>query len=65
MRYQTGAQYSAVECIRAKVAVRTVVTPAPQPEPASHLKSASCDVSFLRSDSRCRRYAGEQQEGGK
>ena len=32
------------------------VSPAPQPEPASRLKSATSDFSFLRSDSRCRRY---------
>jgi len=48
LRHQTGAQYSAVECTR-------VVAPAPQPEPASHLKSATRDISFLRSDSMCRR----------
>ena len=48
--------YSAVECFRARVAIRRVVAPAPQPEPASHLRSATHDVSFLRSDSRCRRY---------
>ena len=36
--------------------VRNVVAPAPQPEPASRLRSATRDVSFLRSDSRCRRY---------
>ena len=37
-----------------KVTVRTVVAPAPQPEPVSRLKSAMHDVNFLRSDSRCR-----------
>jgi len=42
-----GAQYSAVECTRARVAVHNIVAPAPQPEPASRLKSATCDVSFL------------------
>ena len=50
--HQTGAQYSAVECTRARVAVRRVVAPTPQPEPASRLKDATRDVSFLRSDSR-------------
>ena len=49
-------QYSAVEWTRAKVAVLTVVTPAPQPEPTSLLKSATHDVNFLRSDSRYRRH---------
>jgi len=57
--HQTGAQYSAVECTRAKVAVGNVVAPAPQPEPASCLKSATRDVSFLRSDSRCHRYVSD------
>ena len=42
-----------------KVAVRNVVTPASQPEPASRLKSAMHDVNFLRSDSRCRRYVSD------
>ena len=36
------------------MAVRNVVAPAPQPEPASRLRSATRDVSFLQSDSRCR-----------
>ena len=53
LRHQTGAQYSAVNWTRAKVAVGNVVGPAPQPEPASHLQSATRDVSFLRSNSRC------------
>ena len=47
---------SAVEWTRARVAIRNVVAPAPQPEPASRLRSATRDVSFLRSDSKCRRY---------
>ena len=50
LRHQTGAQYSAVEWTRARVAVRNVVAPAPQPEPASRLRSATRYVSFLRSD---------------
>jgi len=41
------------------VAIRRVVAPAPQPEPASRLMSATRDVSFLRSDSRCRRYLSD------
>jgi len=56
LRHQTGAQYSAVECTRIRMAVRRVVAPALQPEPGSHLRSATRDVSFLRSNSRCRRY---------
>jgi len=59
LRHQTGAQYSAVEWTKAMVAVRNVVAPAPQPEPASRLRSATRDVSFLRSDSRCRRYVSD------
>jgi len=31
----------------AKVAVHNVVAPAPHSEPAGHLRSATCDVSFL------------------
>jgi len=41
------------------VAIRRVVAPAPQPEPASRLRSSTRDVSFLRSDSRCRRYVSD------
>ena len=48
LRHQTRAQYSAVECTRARVAVRSVVAPAPQLEPASRLTSATRDVSFFQ-----------------
>ena len=41
------------------MAMRNVVAPAPQPEPPSRLKSATHDVNFLRSDSRCRRYVSD------
>jgi len=58
-RHQTGAQYSAVEWTKTRVAVRRVVAPAPQPEPASRLRSATRYVSFLRSDSRCRPYVSD------
>jgi len=57
--HQTGAQYSATECTRARVAIRRVFAVAPQPEPASHLRSATRDVNFLRSDSRCRQYVSD------
>jgi len=40
----TGVQYSAVEWIRARVAIRKVVASAPQPEPAS--RSATRDLNF-------------------
>jgi len=74
LRHQTGAQYSAVECTRARVVVRRVVAEAPQPEPARRLRNATRDVSFLRSDvsflanvsflrsaflRRCRRYVSD------
>jgi len=59
LRHQTGEQYSTVECTMVRVAVYRVVGSAPQPEPASHLRSATRDVSFLRSDSRCRRYVSD------
>ena len=59
LRNQTGGQYSAVEWYRAKETIRSVVAPELQPETASHLKSATCDVSFLRSASRWRRYASD------
>ena len=55
----TGAQFSAVEWTRARVAVHNVVAPAPQPEPESRLTSSTRDVSFLRSDSRCGRYVSD------
>ena len=48
-----------VKCARARVAIRNVVAPASQPEPASRLRNSTPDVSFLRSDSRCRRYASD------
>ena len=41
------------------MAVRNVVAPAPQPEPASRLMCATRDVSFFRIDSRCRRYVSD------
>ena len=56
LQHQTGVQNSAVECTRARVAVCRVVAPAPQLAPESCLRSATRDVSFLRSDSKCRRY---------
>jgi len=47
LRHQIGAQHSAVECTRAKVAVRSVVSPAPQPEPASRLKERDAWCQLL------------------
>ena len=41
------------------MAVRNVIVPALQPEPASRLKSVTRDVSFVRSDSRCHRYVSD------
>ena len=59
LRHQAGVQYSAVECTRARVTIRRVIAPAPQPDPGSCLRSATRDVNFLRSDSRCRRYVSD------
>jgi len=44
VRHQTGAQYPADECTRARVAIRRVVAPAPQPEPASQERDAWCQL---------------------
>jgi len=52
-------QYSAVEYIKAKVAVPNVVAPETQTKPESCLKSATHDVSFLQSDSRCQQYVSD------
>jgi len=56
LRHQTGAQHSAVECIKARVDIRRVVAPAPQPEPARWFRSATREVSILRSDLGCKRW---------
>ena len=41
------------------MAVCNVVAPVPQSEPASRLGSATHDVSFLRSDSKCQQYVSD------
>ena len=41
------------------MAVHRVVSPAPQPKPVNRLRGERRDVSFLRSDSRCRRYVSD------
>ena len=47
-------------CTRVRVAVhRVLAPPAPQLGPASRLRSATRDISFLRSDSRYRRYVSD------
>jgi len=46
--HQRGAQYYAVQWTRARVAIHSVDAPAPQPEPASRLRSVMRDVSFLQ-----------------
>jgi len=46
LRHQTRVQYSEVECTRARVTISNVVAPAPQPEPASRLKSATLMSTF-------------------
>ena len=50
LRPQTGAQYLAVEWIKASVAIRSVEASAPLLVPANHLKSRTGDINFLRSD---------------
>ena len=47
LRHQTGAQHSAVECTRPRLAVRRVVAPTPQPEPGSRLRNGTRDVNLL------------------
>ena len=59
LRHQTGAQYSTVEYTRARAAVWRTAPLAPHPDPASHLIRAMSDVSFPRSDSRCRWYVSD------
>ena len=54
LQHQIGAQYSAVEYTRAKVAVQRIAAMAPHPNQASHLIRVMHEVSFPRSDSRCR-----------
>ena len=56
LRHQTGAQCSAVEYTRARVAVRRTEALAPQVVPASCLINETLVLSFLRSDSKCRLY---------
>jgi len=55
LRHQAGAKH----CCWVHQGKGGYSLPAPQLEPASRLKSATRDVSFLRSDSRCRRYAND------
>jgi len=47
LRHQKGAQYSAVEFTRTKVAVRNVVASAPQAEPASRLENGNAWCQFF------------------
>ena len=57
LRHHTGgAQYSAVEYTRARVAVLRTEAPAPQAVPASRLINETLVLSFLRSDSKCRLF---------
>ena len=56
LRHQTGAQYSAVEYTRAKVADQRTAPLAPHPDPVSRLIRVMGEVKFPSSDSRCRWY---------
>ena len=53
LQHHTGVQCSVMEWTSARVAVRRVLAPAPQPEPTGHLRSALHAVSFLCSASKC------------
>ena len=48
LRHQIGVQFSAVDHIRDMEAVRSVLAPAPHPEPASQLRSGKQVASFFR-----------------
>ena len=52
LQYQTGAQYSAVEYTEKRTEMRNVLAPAPHPDLASCLNSATRVESFLRKASR-------------
>jgi len=52
-------QYSVVECTGTRVSIRRIVAPVLHLGPASRLRRATRDVSFLRSDSRCRQYLSD------
>ena len=52
LRHQTGAQYSAVEWIRDKVAMRGVLAPASHREPTSRFSSVMREDSILRNATR-------------
>ena len=60
LRHQTGAQFSAVEYTRARVAVRRTEAPAPQVVPACRLINKTLALSLLRSDSKCRLYVRDR-----
>ena len=52
LQHQRGAQYSAIEYTRDKVAVQRTAALAPHPDLASHHIWATHEVSFPRSDSK-------------
>jgi len=47
LQHQTGTQYSVVECTMARVAVRRVVAPVPQQEPASCLRNVTAGYHII------------------
>ena len=47
LRHQTDAQYSASEWTKERAELRNVLAPAPDPDPASHLNSATRVESFF------------------
>ena len=48
LRHQTGAQYSAMKWTKKRAEMHNVLAPAPHPDPASRLNSATRVESFLR-----------------
>ena len=52
LRHQTGAQYRAVEKTKERTEMHKVLVPAPHPDPASRLNSATRVESFLCKTSR-------------
>ena len=54
LRHQIGNQHSAAKCTRTRVAVRKVLAPASQIDPANWLKNPTRVVNFFLNELRCR-----------
>jgi len=55
-RHQAGAQYFALWCTKVRWLFAKLLLQHPSLNQLSNLSNAMCDVSFLRSDWRCRQY---------